>query len=612
MATPSSSGTSPSPAFSFTVPANGVGKVHRRVQWPGRVAEREECRRKILARTEFAKVTFFLVGRRTRVMAWAHRIRTVAAAILCHIFGPSFGACKHALKMRNTACVILWCGRDSMDKWRLHASSLLRGCSTSSRAKSPNQQAIVPSPSYITTFGGDKKRKAGNPLNNTVYYNSPLTQNHNMSGIGLRAKPPNAAKSLFASTLVLPPAKRARAIHNSEAPSVPPPPPHSQGRQKELKEGRAVDKGRRGEERDAKDAKGRGRANSISRIKTRFSGETEDGNDIDVKAAATLIDLLFSRSNGTASPRPLFSAPTSASRMAPAGPSVGAIPLSQTSSKSSVSARVNAHMRTGSNASISSTVTVPSRGGSGVFRPGEWALSYLPQARRVRAHYWLPLPPVRPRAPCVLLFSVRPDVQNTYLERGARRTLVGLFGEGWCTAEFSTLPQKTKDGLMRGLAKRTTPLNVFSLFFAAQAVLHRLGTLRGLWAELVRNMVLAACAAIDGVLCNDAEKCFAEQEWVDIMENDGLGRFEDGVRVKWVMDAAWRGMTESNAGLLYQASVVQAIVSSILLRPHPTKMNEALLSSTSHICAQVWMDTIRWLRRRWMGVLNLDSCPRRV
>ncbi|KAH8118900.1 hypothetical protein DFH11DRAFT_1474365, partial [Phellopilus nigrolimitatus] len=80
------------------------------------------------------------------------------------------------------------------------------------------------------------------------------------------------------------------------------------------------------------------------------------------------------------------------------------------------------------------------------------------------------------RAPRVLLFSVCPDVQNAYLECGARRTLVGLFGEGWCTAELSMLSQKTKDRLVCGLAKHTTPLNVFSLLFAAQAAL------RDVWA----------------------------------------------------------------------------------------------------------------------------------
>ncbi|KAH8103192.1 hypothetical protein DFH11DRAFT_1773759 [Phellopilus nigrolimitatus] len=80
------------------------------------------------------------------------------------------------------------------------------------------------------------------------------------------------------------------------------------------------------------------------------------------------------------------------------------------------------------------------------------------------------------RAPRVLLFSVRLDVQNAYLECGARRTLVGLFGEGWCTAEFSMLSQKTKDRLVCGLVKHTTPVNVFSLLFAAQAAL------RDVWA----------------------------------------------------------------------------------------------------------------------------------
>ncbi|KAH8109016.1 hypothetical protein DFH11DRAFT_1731425 [Phellopilus nigrolimitatus] len=180
-----------------------------------------------------------------------------------------------------------------------------------------------------------------------------------------------------------------------------------------------------------------------------------------------------------------------------------------------------------------------------------------------------------------MLFSVRPDVQNAYLERHARRALVGLFGEGWCTAEFSTLPQKTKDGFRRGLAKRATWLNVFSLLFTAQAALHRLGALRDLWAQ---------------------PKCTAEQDWVDIMENGGLGRFEDGERVEWVMDAMRRSVMESNSGLLYQAST---LISLILLRTHPTKPNETLLSSTSHIRVQVeqaQMDTIRWLRRRWMDV----------
>jgi len=44
------------------------------------------------------------------------------------------------------------------------------------------------------------------------------------------------------------------------------------------------------------------------------------------------------------------------------------------------------------------------------------------------------------RAPRVLEFALEEDVKNTSLERDARRALVGLFGEGWCTQEFAGLP----------------------------------------------------------------------------------------------------------------------------------------------------------------------------
>ena len=93
------------------------------------------------------------------------------------------------------------------------------------------------------------------------------------------------------------------------------------------------------------------------------------------------------------------------------------------------------------------------------------------------------------RAPRTLVFAVRPDVQNVYLERGARRALVGLFGEGWCNADFAALPQKTKDGLMTGLKKRAIPQNVFPLLFAAHAALAKLNSVREAWAESVRDMV---------------------------------------------------------------------------------------------------------------------------
>ncbi|EKM57939.1 uncharacterized protein PHACADRAFT_251852 [Phanerochaete carnosa HHB-10118-sp] len=203
------------------------------------------------------------------------------------------------------------------------------------------------------------------------------------------------------------------------------------------------------------------------------------------------------------------------------------------------------------------------------------------------------------RAPRVLEFSLFDDVKNPHLERGARRALVGLFGEGWCNAEFARLTQKTRDGLLKGLVKRTTPLNVFPLLYAAQVGVKKLEGTTEPWAEISRDMLFAARKMIDEVLCTQAAECFEQDEWLEIMEADGA-HFEDGERVEWVMDAVRRGMSEKNAATLYQT-----LVSSILLRPHTTEPDQAMLSATSHVRVQVEqtrMDILRWMRRRWVGV----------
>jgi len=203
------------------------------------------------------------------------------------------------------------------------------------------------------------------------------------------------------------------------------------------------------------------------------------------------------------------------------------------------------------------------------------------------------------RAPRVLEFSMSNDVKNPHLERGARRALVGLFGEGWCTSEFANLPQRIKDSLLKGLAKRTTPQNVFPLLFATQHAMNKLGAVIDAWAELSREMILAARKTIDDVLCSKSDECFEQPEWLQVMEADGV-RFEDGEKVEWVMDAVRRGLTEKNAPMLYQT-----LVSSILLRPHATDTDATLLPPTSHIRVQVEevrMDVLRWIGKRWVSI----------
>lgn len=159
------------------------------------------------------------------------------------------------------------------------------------------------------------------------------------------------------------------------------------------------------------------------------------------------------------------------------------------------------------------------------------------------------------RVPRVLEFAIADDVQNKYLDRGARRALVGLFGEGWCTSEFAGLSQKIRDSVLKGLAKRTTPTNVFSLLFAAQHALRKLDSAIDAWADTVREMVSTAKKAIDECLVRECETCFEDTEWVTLLESDGVG-FGDSERVGWVMESLKRGMSEKYAGTVYQVRFI--------------------------------------------------------
>ncbi|PPQ81000.1 hypothetical protein CVT26_003679 [Gymnopilus dilepis] len=205
------------------------------------------------------------------------------------------------------------------------------------------------------------------------------------------------------------------------------------------------------------------------------------------------------------------------------------------------------------------------------------------------------------RAPRVLEFALEEDIKNPLLERGARRALVGLFGEGWCTQEFATLPPKLRESILKGLAKRTTPTNVFPLLFAAEHALQKLQTVIDAWADVVREAIGQAKRGVEECLCREADKCFGmeEGEWMDIMKGDG-GRFEDAERVEWVMGAVLRGVKEA-----WAPSVYQTLVSSILLRPHPTDVTDTLLSATSHVRVQVEqtrIELLKWIAKRWITI----------
>ncbi|KAJ8453776.1 hypothetical protein ONZ45_g19576 [Pleurotus djamor] len=203
------------------------------------------------------------------------------------------------------------------------------------------------------------------------------------------------------------------------------------------------------------------------------------------------------------------------------------------------------------------------------------------------------------RAPRVLEFALADDVKNPHLERGSRRALVGLFGEGWCTTEFAALPQRLRDTALKGVGKRTTPSNALALLYAAEHAIIKLGPVIDAWADIVREMIYSARKVIDDCLASKADECFAQQDWMDMMENDGV-RFEDGERVEWIMAAIKRGVNDKNAAPLYQT-----LVSAVLLALHPTEPDQPMLSDTSHIRVQVdetRMDVLRYIKKRWLSI----------
>ncbi|KIY46654.1 hypothetical protein FISHEDRAFT_46946 [Fistulina hepatica ATCC 64428] len=203
------------------------------------------------------------------------------------------------------------------------------------------------------------------------------------------------------------------------------------------------------------------------------------------------------------------------------------------------------------------------------------------------------------RAPRVLQFAISDDVKNMHLDRGARRALVGLFGEGWVTSEFAELPQKIRDGLLKGVGKRTTPENAFALLYAAHHALTKLSNISAPWTNVVKEMILEGQKTISRLFCSNGHQCFAQEEWMEIMRNDGVG-FADSEKVDWVMAAVQRGLSDRWAPMTYQT-----LVSDILLHPHPTEVNAAMLSQRSIVRVKVEaarMGVLKYIRQHWMNI----------
>ncbi|KAH6884037.1 hypothetical protein BKA70DRAFT_1470385 [Coprinopsis sp. MPI-PUGE-AT-0042] len=165
------------------------------------------------------------------------------------------------------------------------------------------------------------------------------------------------------------------------------------------------------------------------------------------------------------------------------------------------------------------------------------------------------------------------------------------------TSRTSTLNEEVDEhSLLKGLSKRTTPVNVWALLWAAEHALAKLGPVIEPWGDTVRENIFSARKGIDELLCKESEECFARDEWMEIMESDGLG-FEDGEKVEWAMNAVLRGVKEP-----WAASVYQTLVSS-----YSTSSSSKRGERTSPLCHVAHpydrgIDSTRTLKMDWQAM----------
>ncbi|KAJ3866001.1 hypothetical protein EV359DRAFT_37540 [Lentinula novae-zelandiae] len=240
------------------------------------------------------------------------------------------------------------------------------------------------------------------------------------------------------------------------------------------------------------------------------------------------------------------------------------------------------------------------------------------------------------RAPRVLEFAVRPEINDSYLDRGARRALVGLLGDGWVTSEWAGLPARLRESVLKGVKKRMIPptdekskgvnVNVWSMLFAVESALGIRRNSNPNWHDTVRMDLLHAREAIDECLADRVTECFTPPPSVTgPMGPSPSTAYEDANRVSAMLASLLRGLKPSNAPLVYQT-----LLSNILLLPasHDPNTSQSsgnqyqsiydtddmfggnnalLLPPTSHVRIQVEearIEVLRWIRDkgRWREV----------
>ncbi|KAI3608505.1 sulfite reductase beta subunit [Moniliophthora roreri] len=212
------------------------------------------------------------------------------------------------------------------------------------------------------------------------------------------------------------------------------------------------------------------------------------------------------------------------------------------------------------------------------------------------------------RVPRVLEFALREDVRDSILDRGARRALVGLFGEGWCTPEYGELSQRIRDSILKGVKKRTTPQNALPLLMAADAALGLLSKKKNM--DITKADVLNCLDVINDTLASHIDDCLSPPlpdepptEWHSLLlESTASPTFTHTETLQIILSSLLNGLSLINAPLVYQT-----LVSQVLLLPDPDDSSKPLLPPTNFIRVQVdetRQHILEWMKEnnRWRGV----------
>ncbi|KDR77870.1 hypothetical protein GALMADRAFT_138039 [Galerina marginata CBS 339.88] len=188
------------------------------------------------------------------------------------------------------------------------------------------------------------------------------------------------------------------------------------------------------------------------------------------------------------------------------------------------------------------------------------------------------------RVPLVLQFALEDGIRDEVLERGARRTLVGLFGAGWYTEEFAALPRNITELILTDVRQMIRPQNVLPLLFAAENTLLTYDPSKQDWHRPVRAMVCAVLESVQKYLCAYPQACLQTEAWENILQEDEqdsqleLGSDRE-IQVRWVMKALLKGADLENWSATYQTVLS-------LANPQTRRRNTALITPTIRLRAQ--------------------------